>query len=74
MQAEELKALTEINPFKPFRLNLTDGRNIDVTHPDQLLIAKSSALIGLNPDAKGFVDGWTIVYLPHVVSVERQAA
>ena len=31
---QEIRALTEVAPFRPFTLHLADGRKLTVPHPD----------------------------------------
>jgi hypothetical protein len=74
MRPEELKTLLDQSPFRPFSLHLTDGKTAEISHPDQVLVGQESAVVGLNPNEKGFVNGFAICYLPHVVRVERVAS
>jgi hypothetical protein len=74
MRPEELKTLLTADPFKPLSLHLTDGKTIPISHPNQVIVGQESSIIGLNPNERGFVNGFAICYLPHVVRVERIAA
>ena len=42
-----------------------------ITHPDQVIVGTESSVIGLNPNEQGFINGFAICYMPHVVRVER---
>jgi len=39
MTVEQLMQVVHAQPFQPFRLNMADGRHLDVRHPD--FIARS---------------------------------
>jgi hypothetical protein len=34
VRIEELKKIKDQRPFQPFRIRLTDGREIEIKHPD----------------------------------------
>jgi len=36
MTANEIRELQRVQPFRPFRLHLADGRTLDVEHPEFL--------------------------------------
>ncbi len=38
MSADDLRRLLTANPFSPFRLYMTDGKLLDVRHPEYVLI------------------------------------
>ena len=38
MISNDLRLLLRASPFRPFRLNLADGRHIDVPHPEFVLV------------------------------------
>ena len=44
---EELLTALRQRPFHPFRINLTDGRALDVRHPEMVLPGRRSVVIGL---------------------------
>lgn len=37
--SERLRAVHQAQPFQPFTLHLSDGRSLDVTHPELMAIA-----------------------------------
>jgi hypothetical protein len=68
-----LEAL-RVRPFRPFRVELSSGEMIDVTHPDQIwvfpteiLVAKRSA----NGDSRLY-QSFSIIGLDHVVQIHRE--
>lgn len=50
MRSEELTELRRTCPFVPLRIHLTDGATYDFRHPDQVLVLRQRADIGMQPD------------------------
>jgi len=45
MRADRIKSLLRKQPFRPISLRLTDGRNIDIRHPEQVLVTARDLFI-----------------------------
>lgn len=45
MKAETLRQLIEANPFKPFAVNLADGRALEVPHRDFISISPNARML-----------------------------
>lgn len=74
MRAEELMSLIRSKPFTPLRLYMTDGRQYEVYHPDQILVLRQRVDIGVGADAKsGVADRVDHCSLLHIVRVEELA-
>ena len=43
--AKQVRDLITANPFKPFRVYLSDGRHYDVTHRDMAIIERNIPMI-----------------------------
>jgi hypothetical protein len=58
MTVEQLKKMHQARPFRPFEINLVDGRSIAVDHPELLAITTSGRTIGVavDPDAIEIID------------------
>jgi hypothetical protein len=72
MPPQDLLQALRRRPFVPFRLHITDGTIYDVGHPELLLLAVGSAVVGL-PSAKlplPQVERYEIVDLLHVIRLE----
>jgi hypothetical protein len=70
MTVRQLRLLLKEQPFKPFTLRLTDGRSLEVSHPDFLLLPqgdRNTTVVYARPD--GLFD-W--VYLKQVISITGQ--
>jgi hypothetical protein len=72
MLREDLQAWLRQQPFRPFRINLEDGRTFDVRYPGMTLLGRAYVDIGIPevgvPDP--FVDHVVMVPLAAVRSVE----
>jgi hypothetical protein len=45
MTAEQIRAVRDANPFRPFTIHLADGRSLPVGHRDFLLMSPSGRII-----------------------------
>jgi hypothetical protein len=72
MAPEELLTALRERPFQPFRISLTDGRTLDVRHPEMVLPGRRSAVIGLpaSGETEPLYDHRVTVDLIHIVSLE----
>ena len=68
---ELLKALRE-RPFRPFRIALTDGRVIEVRHPELVLPGRRTAIIGIPApgETEPLYDDRITVDLLRIISLE----
>ncbi len=69
MTAEQLRAMREANPFRPFTIQLADGRTLDVPHRD---------FVSLSPSGRIFIvyqpnDAFNVVDLYLVTDLEVKA-
>jgi hypothetical protein len=73
MRSEDLREYVRRQPFRPFRLTLTDGRTYDVPHADLLMVGRSTVAVGLpRPgDAEPVYDRLVTVSLLHIMQVEE---
>ena len=66
MTTEQLRKIHQARPFKPFRVHLADGRQLDVSHPEFLAHSPTGRTIMIaNPD-----ESFEVVDLLLVVSLE----
>ena len=65
-----LQALRK-RPFKPFRIQVSDGSTYDVRHPELVMVGKGEVIIGIpaNGDADPIYDRAETVSLGHVVKL-----
>jgi hypothetical protein len=71
MMPEALRDMLRKQPFKPFRLVMSDGAGFEVRHPDLLWVGQWSAHVGLTGDpGKTFFERSVEVELNHVIRIE----
>lgn len=49
MQAEDVAEILRAQPFRAFRLHMSDGKTFDIRHPELVLLFRWKMIIGL-PD------------------------
>ena len=71
MRPEEIREYLHRQPFKPFRVHLSDGRVFEIRHPEFVLVYRTSLEIGVAEDAgSAFPERGEQVSLLHIVSME----
>ncbi|MEX2305996.1 MAG: hypothetical protein WD738_00275 [Pirellulales bacterium] len=73
MRSEDIKELVQREPFRPFRITLTDGRTYDVRHPEMAMVGRSTVAIGLpaNGQDETIYDRLVTVDLLHIMQTEH---
>ena len=85
MRPNEYRELLKRRPFVPIRIGMADGRCIVLRHPDQVVVAERSLLIGLAKierskpmltpaKSETIAKEWMIVQLIQVTSIEPKAS
>jgi hypothetical protein len=71
MQAHDLNHRLYDQPFRPFRIHLSDGSSVTVSNGGMLLVGESSVIlpVELGRDSEGYplVKRWRTVALSHMV-------
>ena len=81
MGADEVRQLLKKRPFAPIAMSLSDGRTVEVRHPDQVVVTRRHVFVGLaqvkkqarslaTPTDDGVAKDWLFIDLVHIVSVE----
>lgn len=71
MSATELLSVIRAKPFRPLRLCMSDGTIYEVRHPEFVIVALGTAVVGYpSPDFPGAAARYDIVSLRHVVRIE----
>jgi hypothetical protein len=70
MTLEELRSVSNAQPFRPFVIHLTDGREVPVLHPE-IVVAMPSGQTILVHQADDTID---IIDLPQVNRLELRPA
>lgn len=72
MDAEEIREKLRATPFVPFRVHTSDGKEMEIKHPEMGLLTKSLLIIGrpvVDP-MEDFPDRADSISLWHVVRLE----
>lgn len=72
MPPQDLLQFVRRRPFIPFRLHVSDGTVYDVRHPELLMVALATAVVGLpaSGEQPPAVERYEIVDLRHIVRLE----
>ena len=72
MRPEDVREFLRRQPFRPFRLTLTDGRTYDVMHPELAMVGRSWVQVGLaRPgDPENIAERLNSVSLLHIMQIE----
>ena len=75
MRPEDMYSWLRAQPFRPFRLYLTDGQTFDVWHPRLAMVGRSSMVIGTPALDIPFpvFDDYTTVALLHINDIKPLA-
>ena len=79
MRRDDLIEALRASPFRPFRLYVSDGSKFDIRHPEMLIVARHSVVIGiLDSGANGSseetyprIERFTTLDLLHVTQMEE---
>lgn len=72
MGQDDLIKVLQDAPFRPFRIHLSDGRSLEVRHPELVLVSRRSAHVFF-PSARRpppAYDDYQIVALRQITSLE----
>ena len=70
MEADEIYRILKKSPFEPFCVFVSDGSRYEIRHPEQLLLSKRTAHVGMGPNGDGPFQRVALVSLVHVTRVE----
>jgi hypothetical protein len=75
MRREELLRLLRTQPFRPFRLRLSNDSTYEIHHPDMAIVTPSAVYVGVpSPNSTTpAADDIVIVSLLHVLAMEYLA-
>ena len=68
--ARTLKNRMDQEPFRPFRIRMSNGEAHDIPHHDAAWVLRDSVEIGLDPDAQGLVALTRRCSILHIASIE----
>ena len=70
MTATQLRERMNEQPFRPFRLTLSDRRALLVPNRGVAFVKKNTIEIGVNLDANSFAEKYVECAIPHITSIE----
>ena len=69
--ARQLTALMHAQPFKPFRIHLSDGRSFEVPTHDAAWVTESYIEIGLDLNSEGIARRSARCAILHITGIEE---
>lgn len=72
MRHPELVQALRSQPFRPFRIHVSDGAEYDVRHPDVVLVTPMYAIVGapMEDEQPPLVERHDIVDLAHITRIQ----
>ena len=72
MRPDDVREFVQSKPFHPFRITLTDGRTLDVHHPELIMIGRATVSIGTPWPGmtEPIYDRVVVVSLLHIMHIE----
>jgi len=67
--AEQLRARVNEQPFRPFRITMSDGRAFDVPNHDVAFVKKNTIEVGTNLDARSWAQKYVECAILHITSI-----
>jgi len=71
MRPEDLLNRLHDEPFRPFRIHLSDGSSLEVPDKSMVIVGRSSAVLpsrfGLDEEGHSLAEHWRTVALVHMV-------
>ena len=59
------------NPFKPFRIYMSDGKQYDITNHDVAMVKRHALEVGIDPDQDSISGRFVDCALIHITRVEE---
>jgi len=74
ISAIELKKRMEAQPFKPFRICMTDGKTYDILNHDAMFVKRNCVEIGIDIDSDSLALHFVECAIIHITRVEDIAS
>ncbi len=74
IDAQQIKDRMKSQPFKPFRLCLSDGKTFDITNHDAAFVKRNAIEIGLDADTDGLAERFVECAIIHITRIEDLVA
>jgi hypothetical protein len=70
MSPDGIRKLLRQQPFNPFRLVMSSGKEYEVRHPEMAMLLQNDILVGVDITDNGMPAEFDICPLLHVASIE----
>jgi hypothetical protein len=70
MSPDGIRKLLRQQPFNPFRLVMSSGREYEIRHPEMAMLLQNDILVGVDITDNGMPAEFDICPLLHVASIE----
>jgi hypothetical protein len=70
MTALQLRERLNEQPFRPFRITMSDGRSFTIPNHDAAFVKKNTIEIGTHLDADSFSEKYVACAILHITSIE----
>jgi hypothetical protein len=70
ISSERFQEFLRKQPFVPFRVVMSSGKEYAVRHPELVFLTRGHAWIGMRPDDKGIPEDAELCSLLHVTAIE----
>ncbi|MGD1086863.1 MAG: hypothetical protein ABSA47_19170 [Verrucomicrobiota bacterium] len=70
INALDLKERMNAQPFKPFRICMSDGKTYDITNHGMMFVKRNAVLVGMDLDDNSIAERLVECALPHITRIE----
>jgi hypothetical protein len=72
MIAHELLSRQKQEPFTPFKIHMSDGRDVEIEHPEQMLVYRNSVVVARreNGDLPERGEKFSVLHITSLEGVE----
>jgi hypothetical protein len=68
--ALQIRERMKEQPFKPFRICMSDGRTFDVTNHDMAFVQRNTVRVGIDLDSNSFAERYAECAIMHITSID----
>ena len=74
INAVDLKERMNTQPFKPFRICMSDGKSYEITNHDMMFVKRNAVLVGMDLDDNSIAERLVECALLHITRIEDMTA
>ncbi len=71
MTIEEVRRQHQAQPFNPFRINMADGRSVDVDHPEFLAFSRNGRVVYVTTPGHG-LESIDLLLVSSLTAIRKQ--